>query len=195
MASQNLRKALIDALEQIEDNANSFEERGRESAYQAVAIQLRKLLTDKHPLLPRVLPDFKLERLRPPADFWDGDKDRREGRWVVMAVDPRGVLELGGGRVVWKPEVSPGDFVAVDEWIDDWVLNPGVKIRDLIHQTASKEVAHTDRKVGQSVFNANELRVRAAGKTVELHRRLIVGLGKHLAEKVREALASEAIQD
>lgn len=45
-------------------------------------------------------------------------------------------------------DVVENDLVPVDEWLNDWIVQPDMIIRDLIYQVASKEVAHTDAEIG-----------------------------------------------
>ncbi len=63
--NRDLLAALIADLEQIEDNSKLYRS-GRESAYQAVAIQLRTLLLGgRRGLLRRVIEEPLLHQLRP----------------------------------------------------------------------------------------------------------------------------------
>lgn len=61
---RDLRRALVEDLEQIEDNVALYKA-GRDSAYQTVALQLRvMLLSEQRGLLARVLPNATLHPVR-----------------------------------------------------------------------------------------------------------------------------------
>lgn len=145
----DLRRSLVDDLEEIEAAVTAFKA-GRESAYQTVAIQLRNLLADTSragPLLERVLTGAKFERLRPRSRPAGSDPDRRRMTWTV---DCRGVMHMSTGPpyLTVTLDVVEDDLVPVDEWLNDWIVQPGMIIQDLIYQVASKEVAHTDAEIG-----------------------------------------------
>jgi hypothetical protein len=134
----DLRLALNEAIEEIEAGCRDFIG-GRVSAYQSVATQLRKLLTEKNALLQRVLPNVKFARLRPPKD--------PNASW---AVDPRGTLSISSGMppIHIELETTPGEEVSPQEWMNDWIVTPDCSIRDLIKEMGNKESAHTDDKLG-----------------------------------------------
>jgi len=187
MAERDLRRALLDDLEEIEHSADAFR-KGRHSAYQTCAIQMRNLLLrGRRGLLLRVLPEATLRALRPPnAEVTRPD---RPGEYSVVRFDPRGHLELGGE--------APGarlylDFIneplSVEQWLNQWILDPKVTIRALIEKTADDEVAHTNNEIDEAIKRANFFRFAGRPQGMQLHAMTIVALAEHVAQRTREML-------
>ena len=161
---------------------------GRSSAYQTVAVQLRNLLADTSrsgPLLLRVIPQAKFHKLKEP-DFPLGTIP--EGA-VMWEMNPRGSLTLGGGLPTIRLEVTD-ELIAIDEWLDDWIIVRTARIRDVIYEVASKDVAHTDstRGTAMSAIEGNQELV-AGGQRLEIVRPVLVGIGEYVAVRTRELLA------
>lgn len=191
MSERNLRKALIDDLEQIEDNARLYRQ-GRNSAYQAVAVQLRNLLLGYDRSLVR--------RLLPGATFHEFGElpggpapplpDSNDKTVTVAYVNPRGSIQLGGPAGA-QLELSFGEVeLSLDEWLEQWIFNPDVKLGRLITATANDEVAHTENKIAQTIRKANEWRFAGGAAGRELHAMAIVALGEYVATRIRQMLGS-----
>ena len=182
---RDLRQHLIDDLIEIEAAVEGYVE-GRSSAYQTVAGQLRNLLTDTSragPLLIRVLPDATFHRLRPPTARPDDAESV-----TVWEFDPRGSISIGGGLPVVSLELT-GELIPVEDWLDDWIVTRNVRIRDLIHEVASKDVAHTvpERGPTMATLEANQYLINS-GTRFETARPVIVGVGEYVARRARELL-------
>ena len=181
-SQRDLLRALLDDLEQIDDNADLFEE-GRVSAYQSVAVQLRNLLVNKDRLLPELIPDATLHELEAERT----DQLASKGG-VLLAATPRGVtmtISTGGpssGVLRVTDRTLP-----LDEWLDQVIVYPNFRIRQLIHEIASSEVAHTGEKIGGATSAANQLSIRSSGsaRDPELHQLIIVAIGRYIAERIR----------
>jgi len=189
MPQRDLRQALLDDLEQIEDNAALYHA-GRNSAYQTVAIQLRNLLLGgERGLLLRVLPGATMHLLRPPQIT------EPDGPKVVTALyfDPRGSVRLGGvpGGAQLNLDFTE-QVVAVGEWLDQWIYTPEVTLRGLIGATANEEVAHTEGEIAAAIEAANTMKF--SGRRVQgrqLHAMAIVALGDYVVLRTRIMLAGK----
>lgn len=180
---RDLRQYLLDDLAEIESAIEGYTA-GRLSAYQTIAIQLRTMLTDARPLLRRVVPGATFQRLRAPHTT-------SASGFVAYYVDFRGLFTIGTGSPIVQVEVTE-DLVDVDEWLDDWIVQPGIKIRDLIREVGSKDVAHMDDNPGRamSVLETN-LILGVGGRRVEMVRPVIVGIGQYVARRVHTLLEAE----
>ena len=188
MSERDLRKALLDDLEQIEDNAALYHS-GRNSAYQAVAIQLRNLLLNgERGLLGRVLPGATLHRLRPPQIPEEDEEYRRTV--TALYFDPRGSVQIGGIPGGARLElVFTEELVSITDWLEQWIYSPGVTLRRLIADTANEEVAHTEGTIAAAIDTANTMKFygpRVKGR--QLHAMAVVALGDYLVIRVREML-------
>jgi hypothetical protein len=188
VVERDLRKALEDDLEQIEDNARLYYT-GRHSAYQVVAIQLRNLLlSGRRGLLLRVLPGTTLHALRPPTP--GVSEPDPPGQYSVLRFESRGSLELktgpgGGARL--RLEFTD-ELLSVEKWLDQWVLNDKVTLRRLIEATADQEVAHTAPSIAEVIRSANIFQFGGAAKGRNMHTLAIVALGEYVVLRTRDML-------
>ena len=194
---RDLASELINGLEQIEDNATLYND-GRNSAYQGVSIQLRRLLgRGRQGLLARVLPNARLHEFRPSNvpqghldEFSLPDDERTQD---VDLVDVRGRLQLSTS--------SPGmsvliEFVdeprlAVEAWIEQWIIRPDVKVGRLIKDVANEEVAHTQAEFGRTIRRTMNWSFSGAADGRKLRHAVIVALGSYIAARCREILSGD----
>ncbi len=200
---RDLRQALIEDIEQIEDNAARFRS-GRNSAYQAVAIQLRNLLLgDRQALVERVLPGATFHKLKEPSHHelpervTEGlaDAEKRGAIQDEFHFEARGSLKLNTGgpsqlELEFQSEAPP---IPLDEWLLQWVISPDVRMDRLIMQLASEEVAHTRRDKGKTIQRADRLTILRGGRVDRhLSRMAVVALGEYVAGRLRSLLSEEA---
>ena len=195
---------MIADLEQIEDNAALFRD-GRNSAYQAVAIQLRNLLLKgRRSLLERVFPGVRLHPLNPlPVHEHIG------GNTYRTTIFGHANLNMGspGRSFLTLPVNRDAPPIPLDEWLDQWVVNPETKIRKLIQETANEEVAHTEDERGPTLANLAEMALYRGRHPSEIkdlnlkperhmHQMMIVAIGEYVASLCRELLLDvDAAQD
>lgn len=189
---RDLREALRHRLEQIEDNSSLFYA-GRESAYQAVAIQLRALLLDgRRGHLARVFSDPTLHELaasKAPPELIEAMSDPRRQGW--------GVLTRGSMRLSTDPTQTrllldfTDELMPVDRWVDQWILRPDVRIRDLIIEAAGDEVAHTSHTIGEHIARSSDVMVLSGRQSRQMYRYTLVALADYLLDRARNLLHEE----
>ena len=71
---------------------------------------------------------------------------------------------MGGGPPLVALAVTD-ELISVDDWLDDWVIRPGIVIRELIHEVGNKDAAHTDDDRGpiMNALESNQTLVHAGG--------------------------------
>jgi hypothetical protein len=174
----------MDDVEQIEDNAASYR-RGRNSAYQAVAIQLRNLVSKgRRGLLCQLFPDATLHEFV---------KKRLPeiSATAVMAAEfiPPGFLQLGGKEGARLQLQFSGKLLGVEAWLIQPCLAPGITVGRLIQATADDEVAHTNREIDPVLAKANQFRFGGRSEGREMHALTIVAIGEYLARRSRQLMA------
>ena len=200
---RDLRQALIDDIEQIEDNAALFRD-GRNSAYQAVAIQLRNLLIGgRRALVGRVLPGATFHKLKEPSHHELPERVKEglaeaEKRGAVrhdFLFEARGSLKLSTGgpsqlELEFQTEAAP---IAISDWLSQWVISPDVPMDKLIMQLASEEVAHTQRNRGKTIQRADKFTILRGGK-VDRHlpQMAVVAIGEYVAGRLRNLLSEDS---
>jgi hypothetical protein len=120
---RDLQKALLADLEQIEDNAHLYRV-GRESAYQAVAIQLRNLLLKgRRGLLGRVISQLMLHQLKPSNIFpTEALESFHKDPSKVNIMDVRGRLRLSTSPPGAQVQLEFTDvLLELEKWLDQWV--------------------------------------------------------------------------
>jgi hypothetical protein len=182
---RDLRQHLLDDLAEIDAAVEGYRE-GRTGAYQTIALQLRNLLTDTSragPLLIRVVPGATFHRLRPPDPRFA--EPVAEGRVMVWEFDPRGMLSLGGGVPAIVTLDVTEELIGIAEWLNDWVIRRDITIRNLIHEVASKDAAHTDDAPGPTMvaLESNQVLFRNGARD-DMVRPVIVGLGEYVARRI-----------
>jgi hypothetical protein len=187
--TRNLRRELIADLEQIEDNTRLYRA-GRNSAYQAVAIQLRNvLLGGRRGLLARVVPNPTLHRVRPshvPPHVLTLFETPNVNAFIL---DVRGSLRLSTTPPGAQVNIEfVEELVSLGTWLSDWIIRPDVTVERLIKQVADEEVAHTQDNVGETIARTEDFALGGAAQQ-RVHRHMvIVSLGEYVAKRVRELI-------
>lgn len=212
MNRRDLREELLADLEQIEDNIHLYGVLGRDSAYQTVALQLRNiLLGQRQGLLVRVIPQATLHSFTD-SDFTEvptqAPSEEDKARWKKRT----GITLFGHANASTRWRRDRGSItlpidknavpLAINEWLQQWIIQPDIKLGPLIHSTASEEVAHTNRERGKLLaklegsgimtlssedFEAGRLdKIQVAQ---EMYQMAIIGIGEYVAQRIRELLA------
>ncbi|HLB24063.1 MAG TPA: hypothetical protein VJP07_08205 [Dehalococcoidia bacterium] len=200
MANRDLRHELIADVEQIEDNARLFLA-GRNSAYQAVAIQLRNLLL-KGPrgLMLRVFPGATLHPL-------SAEPGREEGADGLIRVTLLGHadLVLRPTPHVQLPVQYDAEPIPISQWIGQWVIDSQIRIDKLINETADQEVAHTQEERTRmlerlnsagfyfGISDPNDIGNRRPDRY--MYQMMIVAIGEYVAKRCRQLLAATPVPD
>jgi hypothetical protein len=189
MTARDLRNALEHDLQQIEDNIVLYK-RGRDSAYQAVAIQLRNLLL-KGPrgLAARVFPRLTLYQLTPVEDAdQPGDSDGRHVQMLRRVTLSLQTSYPGAQARLQLAEDLPK--LSVEEWLEQWLISPKLSIRQLIRQVANEEVAHTEDEVGKEIGGTLVWQFGGVGRDRQLYQLLIVAIGGYVASELRKHMGT-----
>jgi hypothetical protein len=153
---------------------------GLKEGYRVVATELRKLLCDKNPLLPRVRPDFKLhkldftELLEECPSLADGMVFMMPGRLSVNRATGTYHFELTFGK--------SGKLMEPQEWVRQPFLSPSITIWELIKSVADKEGAHSDPDYNDTLVQAKIVKYVQD----DSHIPAIVALGDYLMERLRK---------
>ena len=195
---RDLRRFLIEDVEEIESAVSRYHA-GQLGAYQTVAVQLRNLLTDTSrsgPLLQRVIPDATLEALQPPmSETYSRETTGPDSDIVsIWVFDARGALTISGGN---PPRltliVDTTRLVSPEQWANDWIWQPAIRIRDLVHEVGSKDAAHTDQAAGPTMSALEAaLLYSHDGVQIPMARPVIVGIGEYIARRIRALLSATA---
>lgn len=189
---RNLIDELLQDLEQIEDNAALFR-RGRNSAYQAVAIQLRNLLLKgRRGLVDRTLPaaSFHVFR-RPSVELPSPDETPDDAKHGIVIFDARGPLKLqtGGGSHIELEFDNDTRPLPLGRWLDQWIIRPDITVRNLIQRMADEEVAHTQEEIDPVIQRAEGFLLSEGRYERRVPTMAIVALGEYVANRIREQLA------
>lgn len=191
---RDLQKALLADLEQIEDNAHLYRI-GRESAYQAVAIQLRNLLLKgRRGLLGRVISQPMLHQFRssnlPTKALESFYKDPSK----VNIVDVRGRLRLSTSPPgVLQVQLEFTDvLLELEKWLDQWIIRPDAKLGSLIRDIANEEVAHTQDEVGDTIARTENFALSGIARERIVRNAVIVSIGEYITSRTREILEESA---
>lgn len=199
---RDLRPQLIADLEQIEDNIALYQD-GRDSAYQTVALQLRNLLLGgRRGLLLRVLPNAAFHPMvdQPASNDTPGRKPEVHSVTLFGHAEFRPPSGGGRGQITLAIDTDQQP-IPPQEWLRQWVVSPDIKIEQLIRSTANEEVAHTEDErgalltnlAGSGVMAISEADLKAgrldrARVVQEMYQVTIIGIGKYVAQRVRELL-------
>ena len=105
---------------------------------------------------------------------------------------------MGTPPIIRLEEHNPPTPISIDEWLDDWILSTDIRIRDLIHEVASKNVAHTDPLAGPTMdavktahsWTALGAGAEEEGRSFTMIEAAIVGIGEYVAHKARELIVA-----
>jgi hypothetical protein len=148
---------------------------GVQEAYLFVANELRKLLCDSDPLLPRVRPAFRLHKLHT-TDMYEQRPDlARSMNWHM----PGRLHGDGKGGFHFELLFSNNDVNLLMEpaaWIAQPFFNAKITVRELIKSVADKEGAHSDRNYNETLLRAKAIQMG----THESHIPAVVAIGEYL---------------
>lgn len=189
VGKRDLRRELIADIEQIEDNARLYRA-GRNSAYQAVAIQLRNiLLGGRRALLARVVREPRLHQFRPSDISPEALATFRRDPGNAMILDVRGAIELSTASPGAKVELEfTDDLLPLDSWLEQWIVRPDVTIGRLIKEVANEEVAHTQDKIGRTIARTQDFVFGGAASERQMRHLVIVALGEYVAGRIRDLI-------
>jgi hypothetical protein len=158
---------------------------GERDAYRLIATELRKLLCDRDPLLPRVRPGLKLHKLHW-TQVLEGCPSLAEGLEVMMpgqlTVSRDGTYDF---ELVFA---QPTALVGPTEWVGQPFLSPSITVWELIKSVADKEGAHSDRDYNETLVRAKMVKyVRD-----DSHIPAVVALGRYLTKWLRDSGAVAA---
>ena len=114
---------------------------GHTDCYKSISVELRKLLCDSNPLLPRVYSDFKLHKFHS-TKLFESHPNLAEGNLLTI-----------GGRICKKENETTTfkllfdksfEIMDVKDWIYQSILTSKITIKELIKSVADKEGAHSD---------------------------------------------------
>lgn len=152
---------------------------GFEDGYRTVAVQLRLLLCDGNPLLPRVRPDLELHKL-----YWtevlEGMPSLAENLAVLM---PGQLTVSSGGLSYFELIFAKSGFLPVNQWVEQPFFSPNITVRELIKSVADKEAAHSDPGFNDTLLEAKIVKY----VQVESHIPGIIAIGQYLLRWLADA--------
>jgi hypothetical protein len=186
IGKRDLRRELVADIEQIEDNVCLYRA-GRNSAYQAVAIQLRNiLLGGRRALLARVVREPRLHEFRPSEIPPEELEAFRRDPSSAMILDVRGGIELSTASPGAQVELEfTDDLLPLGSWLRQWIIRPDVTIERLIKEVADEEVAHTQEEIGRTVARTQDFIFGGAASGRQMRHMVVVALGEYIAGRVR----------
>jgi hypothetical protein len=155
-------------------------ESGTKDAYRIVATELRKLLCDRNPLLPRVRPDVRLHKLH-----WTEVLERcpslADGMQMMMP--GRLSVSTNGAYHFELMFANSGVLMEPSSWVKQPFLSPNITLWELIKSVADKEGAHSDPDYNETLL---------LGKLVtyvqdESHIPAIIALGDYIRKWLRDS--------
>ncbi|MBI5288057.1 MAG: hypothetical protein HY873_03700 [Chloroflexi bacterium] len=181
------------ALDEIDAGVARYLNGGR-SAYQSVAVQLRKLLlTGRRGLLVQMIPQptfhafTDLPELIPPEPGLEP---------VVFLARVRFFPTKVGGYMFELDLNEDKDPLPLESWLDEWILRPpqlgtkGIMIRRLIADTANEEGAHSERQYGELLQRMRGYVAVRNEITRGEHDMAVVAIGKYVSQRVRAMMAA-----
>jgi len=116
-------------------------ELGNHLVYLPIAVELRKLLCDRNPLLPKILPEFSLPKLRLTEMI-------ETMPWILDSLENfvPGRMDFIDGRVV-KFSLSlssKNEHLKIIDWINQMFFKENITVRELIKSVADRQGAHSD---------------------------------------------------
>ena len=145
------KQDLINSFKLLETHIETYG-RGNFLVYQSMAVELRKLLceTNPSPLLDRVIPDFKLHKLKF-VKILEDTPSLLEGLQNVMP----GRLEVVNKSIpvftlLFSREMEE---MSANEWVSQIFFKEDITIRELIKSVADKEGAHSDKNYNDTLLH------------------------------------------
>jgi hypothetical protein len=175
---------LLDALSQIDFGVKGFNE-GVRSAYMGVAVELRKLLCDKRPLVNRILEKPAYHPL------WHDVNEEQQPGWNLPF--------FTGSFITYDADVFDLNRprIPLDVWLVQGIARqPGhvITIKELIRSVADKQAAHADDDWNTSLVLARSVRSSAGinlGVGTGFHQPYICAIGAYVSFDTRRQIAIE----
>ncbi|MBI4528202.1 MAG: hypothetical protein HY695_30785 [Deltaproteobacteria bacterium] len=163
----------------ILETAVTHYHRGLKDAYRVVAGELRKLLCDANPLLPRVRPKIRLHKL-----IWteklEGCPSLVNGLEVII---PGSMSQRPDGSCRFELLFAMNPvLMEVDQWIEQPFLSPSITVRELIRSVADKEGVHSDPDYNDTLIAAKLVKYIRD----DSHIPSIIALGEYLLKWLRD---------
>lgn len=149
---------------------------GDRDCYRVVAVQLRILLCDRKPLLPRVIPDATLHILHW-TELLQGCPSLMEGLTTIMPGELR--TDTNGSSRFELLFGKSGHELSVSEWIKQPFFSLQTTVEEIIKSVADKEGAHSDPRYNTTLSSAKQI---SYGGT-ESHCHGIVAIGEYLVRR------------
>lgn len=172
----------------LEDNVRLFHN-GRISAYRVIAVQLRLLLCDRYPLIPRV---FQTVRLHPLLGYITKEENDEWKRKFGHSMKEGLVFQMpamvhfdgkGGSRieVLFDERKQP---IELEEWLDQDLFNKDITIRELIKSVANREGAHSDPDYNETLKFTKSVKL----VDEDIHIKFIVATGEYILKTIKQAI-------
>jgi hypothetical protein len=158
---------------------------GARDAYRVIATELRKLLCDRNPLLPRVRPGLKLRKLRL-TQILEGCPSLAEG--VEVMVPGQLSISSDGTYDFELVFAQPITLMEPTKWARQPFLSPSITVWKLVKSVADKEGAHSDPHYDETLMRAKRVKYVRDGS----HIPAIVALGRYLTKRLRDSGAVSA---
>lgn len=124
---------------------------GSKEMYLPISVELRKLLCDKNPLLPRARPNFEMHKLHW-TKLLEGMPSLREA--MVMMIPGKLTFDDSGNSSFQLSFADPLILISIKEWIGQPFLNIKMTIWGFIKSVADKEGAHSDTEYDDNLLFA-----------------------------------------
>lgn len=191
----NIKKALNDLKESVdilESNIGLFHE-GNVAAYRVISVQLRLLLCDRNPLIPRVFQNVKLHPL------WGGITKEQDEEWkrkfgrsikdgLVFQMPGMVRFDGKGGSKIIKLFDESREPIELTEWLEQDFFNQNITIRGLIKSVADKLSAHSDPNYNDTLNFTRSIKL----VNEDIHIKFIIGIGEYVLKLIKMALEGNA---
>ena len=173
-SEEDFRASLRILAKAIDDYFGGFED-----AYRTVATQLRMLLCDRNPLLPRVRPNLGLHKLHW-TEVLEGMPSLAEKMTFMMPGD----LTVSNGSGYFELIFAKSEILlSVKDWVNQPFFSPEITVREFIRSVADKEAAHSDPDYNDTLVQAKMVKYVQQ----ESHMPGIVAIGQYLIRWLRDA--------
>jgi hypothetical protein len=158
---------------------------GVTASYRVVATELRKLLCDRNPLLPRIRPRLRLHKLHW-TQVLEGCPTLADGLEVMMP--GRLCVSASGDSYFELLFAKSTELMAVEDWIQQPFFSPSITVRDLIKSVADKEGAHSDPDFNETLIRSKLVKYAHN----ESHMIAVIAIGEYLLKWIRDSGALPA---
>ncbi len=174
---------LLSSIKLIQLYLNNYYD-GHTDCYKSIAVELRKLLCDKNPLLPRVHPEIKLHKL-------NLTKLKETSPSLMGGL----VLSIAGS--IYKNEkgkssfdlkfANPFELISVKDWVNQSVLSTQITIFQIIKSIADKEAAHSDPEYDKTLLFTKSL----GFIDTESHIPVLIGISEYILKFYKKEIETD----